>query len=286
MSIWFGPAGNEDAFAAAGYKSSLFAPEYVSELGLNAYEYQCGRGVHIGEQAAALLGENAKRCGVRLSVHSPYYISLSAEDKAISDKSIAYILQTCAAAKAMGAGRIVVHAGSSAGKNRDEALKRSAATLKRALAACDEQGYDTISLCVETMGKVNQLGTVEECTALCGIDERLLPCLDFGHINARDGGRLQGSEDYETIFRFLENAIGADRTARFHAHFSRIEYGKGGEVRHLTFEDREYGPFFEHLAPVIVKHSYKPVIICESAGTQACDAASMMIVYKEARKAV
>jgi len=60
MNIHFGPAGNEDAFAGAGHKSSLDAPAYLAAMGLNAYEYQCGRGVNIGADKAALLGEKAR----------------------------------------------------------------------------------------------------------------------------------------------------------------------------------------------------------------------------------
>lgn len=47
------------------------------------------------------------------------------------------------------------------------------------------------------MGKVNQLGTLLEVLELCSIDERLLPCIDFGHLNARTFGGIRGREDYK-----------------------------------------------------------------------------------------
>ena len=64
-----------------------------------------------------------------------------------------------------------------------------------------------------------------------------------------------------------------------HVHFSKIEYGKGGEVKHLTFEDEIFGPEFEPLAELLYKKNLTPFIICESAGTQTEDAQFMMNFY-------
>ena len=52
MSARFGPAGNSDSFSAR-YKSTVSAPEYLHELGLDHYEYQCGRGVRVSDKLAA-----------------------------------------------------------------------------------------------------------------------------------------------------------------------------------------------------------------------------------------
>ena len=55
MSAKFGPAGNSDAFSAV-HKSSLAAPQWIAEQGLDCYEYQCGKGVHVGEDTARRVG--------------------------------------------------------------------------------------------------------------------------------------------------------------------------------------------------------------------------------------
>ena len=57
-------------------------------------------------------------------------------------------------------------------------------------------------------------------------------------------------------------------------------YSAGGEVKHLTFDDNEFGPKFEDLAPVLVDLKLEPVVICESAGTQDIDALAMSKIYK------
>lgn len=279
MNAIFGPAGNAESFAGMGYRSILDVPRILSEFSLNAYEYQCGRGVRISEQSAAALGEKAKEYGISLSVHSPYYISLSGIEEETRLKSIGYILDTAKAAAAMGAKRIVVHSGSCGKQSREAALALAKDTLKRAQDALDEAGLSQIILCPETMGKIGQLGTMEEVLALCSVDERFLPCIDFGHLNARTLGNCRSKEQLTQVLNLVENQLGFERAARFHSHFSKIEYTSGGEKRHLTFADTVYGPEFEPLAEEIVRRGYHPTFICESAGTQAEDAAAMQQMY-------
>lgn len=280
MGAKFGPAGNSESFAAMGYKKTIQVPEYIVRMGLDAYEYQCGRGVRISEEAAREFGQKAREYSVALSLHSPYYISLSSLEKEKRDGSIEYILQSARAADAMGAQRVVVHSGSCSKISREEALELAKDTLKRAYQALDEQNLGHIHLCPETMGKVNQLGTLEEVLELCLIDERLIPCIDFGHLNARTFGKLNSFEEVKEVFDKMEDKLGTSRMRQFHSHFSKIEYTlKGGEKCHLTFADTVYGPQFEPVAEMIVRKNASPTIICESAGTQAEDALTMKQIY-------
>ena len=88
MGALFGPGGNCDEFAKSGLKSSLFAPQWVKDYGLDAYEYEAGRGIHASPSLLAEMGENAKRLGVRMSFHTPYFISLSSVEKEKRIKSV------------------------------------------------------------------------------------------------------------------------------------------------------------------------------------------------------
>ncbi len=282
-TVRFGPAGNSDSFTAMGYRKNLQIPEYVEKMGLSAYEYQCGRGVKISETAAAELGSAAAAKQIQLSVHAPYYISMSSVEEEKRRNSVNYVLQAAQAVHAMGGNRIVVHTGSCSKISREEALMLAADTMKNCIAALDEHGLHDIHICPETMGKLNQLGTLEEVLALCKLDERLLPCLDFGHLNARSYGGLNSAHAFEQVLDEVENAIGVSRAGMFHAHFSKIEYtNPGGEKRHLTFTDTQFGPDFEPLAELIARRNYSSTIICESAGTQAEDAAAMKRMYLQA----
>ena len=89
-------------------------------------------------------------------------------------------------------------------------------------------------------------------------------------------------EDVSRLFDRMENKIGMERARIFHSHFSKIEYGKGGEVRHLTFADTVYGPEFDSVAQETAARGYEPRFICESAGTQARDAVRMREIFQQA----
>ena len=279
MSAKFGPAGNSDSFSAK-YKSTADAPSYLKELGLDWYEYQCGRGVRVSDKTAQTVRSAAERNGIGLSIHAPYFISLSSVEEEKRENSIKYILQSCDAAMRMGADRIVIHSGSCSKISREEALELAKETLIKARKQAVEQGFEAIHFCPETMGKVNQLGTLEEVLELCKLDETLIPCIDFGHLNARTFGGIKTASDYEAMIVKVADAIGEDRLKMFHSHFSKIMYtNPGGEKKHLTFEDKEYGPDFEPLMEIISRKNLSPVFICESAGTQAEDALTMKQCY-------
>lgn len=287
MSDWkirFGTAGTSDSFAAKGYKNSLDIPAYTAEMGLDAFEYQCGHGVRLGLEKAARMAADAAERGILFSVHAPYYISMSSleEDKRLN--SVNYLLQSAAVCKALGGRRIIFHPGSCGKQSREAALEKALDTMRRAQAALDEAGYAEMTLCPETMGKIGQLGTLEEVLALCSVDKRITPCIDFGHLNARTLGGIQSKADYAAILDRLETALGDERARRFHVHFSRIEFSKGGEKRHWTFAETQFGPEPQPLMELLAERKLQPVIICESAGTQAEDAGTMQQMYHAACK--
>lgn len=281
MDIKFGPGGNPLAFSEAGYKSSVDMPGYLKNIGLNAYEYQCNKGVKISDKTAGELCKKALENDIYLSVHSQYYISLSSLDAEKRDKSVDYIMDCMRISKVLGAKRIVVHSGSASKISREKALMLAKETLKKTIDRAKSEGFTDIHICPETMGKINQLGTIDEVIELCLIDDSFLPAIDFGHLNSRTFGGLKTIADYKEILDKIENKLGYDRLKVFHSHFSKIEYSKkGGEVKHLTFEDTVYGPEFEPLSERVYKKNLTPVFICESAGTQGIDALYMKKCYE------
>lgn len=273
--VKFGTAGMDENFSLQGHKKTIEVPTYLSNMGLDAFEYQCGRGVKIKEAAAIEFGKEAAAKGITLSLHAPYYISMSSLEEEKRLNSVGYIIDSAKAIKAMGGKRVIFHSGSCAKLPREAALAKAVDTMGLIMKALDENGLGDITVCPETMGKVNQLGTLDEVLTLCKVDERIIPCIDFGHLNARDMGIIKTMADYEAIINKMENEIGADRTKVFHSHFSKIEYTTGGEKRHLTFEDTAFGPDFEPLMEIIARKNLAPTIICESDGTQGIDALAM-----------
>lgn len=284
MSARFGPAGNAEDFP---YKSSADAPRWLRELGLDCYEYQCGKGIHVGEETARTVGRNALEQGITLSLHAPYFINLANPDPDSLQKTIGYITGACRVAAVMGAGRVVIHSGALMKRTRAQALDIARHSLKQVIAACDDMGFGHIALCPETMGKINQLGDLEEVLTLCTEAEGLLPCVDFGHLYARSLGADDGAQAMERILERMEQVLGRERASTFHSHFSRIQFTpNGGEKCHRTFDDHGgYGPEWTPLAEAVARRGWSPTFICESAGTQARDAAHMKKVYQDCVKA-
>lgn len=249
--ITFGPGGNSESFGRRKFPEEL--PDYLRPLGLNGYEIECGRGVRVSEKTYALLPGLARENQITLTLHSPYFISLSSENAETRLKSVSYLLESARAAQKLGARKIVVHSGSCAKMTRETALDLARDTLVRAQAALDENGLSEIILCPETMGKINQLGTLSEVLELCKTDERFLPCVDFGHLNARTLGGIRTQADYAAILDEIEYKLGHERLKNMHVHFSKIQYTAGGEKCHLTFADEEYGPQYEPLMELFAK---------------------------------
>lgn len=275
----FGPGGNGELFYAQGGKGSVDAPAWLAGYGLDAYEFEAGKGIMAGEETLRKIGEQAREHGILMSLHTPYFISLSGVDTEKRLKSIDYIKKSLWAAELLAADTIVIHSGSAAKISREEAMRLSCDTLQKVIEAV---GDTHIKLGIETMGKINQLGTLDEVIEQCRVDSHYVPVVDFGHMNARErGGYFNTVDDYRRVFDKIALGCSDEVAKNLHCHFSKIEFTDAGEKRHLTFADSVYGPDFEPLIEAIVKEGLTPRIICESDGTMPEDAKAMKNYYEK-----
>lgn len=281
MDVRFGPAGNPDSFYREGYKSSLDMPRWLRSKGLTAYEYQCSRGVNIGEEMARKLGDLAVQNGISLSIHAPYYVNLAATEPDLHEKTKNYLISSLRAARWMGARVVVFHPGSAKG-DRPAAMDRAKKLLVEVVRQAGEEGLDNISLAPETMGKKSLLGSLDEVLELCSLDESIVPAIDFGHLHAAGGGGLTSEDAFAGVLDRVEAALGRERLKRLHFHFSPVEFTAAGEKKHRTTGDEGFGPDFTHLARLLVERSLEFTLICESDGVQAEDALVYRSIYKDA----
>ena len=277
--IKFGPSGIDEEFYAAGYKHTEQAAKYVREKGLDCFEYSFGRGVNMGEGKAVSIGEAFAAENVEISVHAPYFINFSNPDEEMARKSFGYVLDSARALKRMGGKRLVFHPAAQGKMEREAAVSLCEERLKRLCEYIYLNNLEDLTFCPETMGKTAQIGTVEEIARFCQIDKVFTPCVDFGHVNAREQGSLKTEQDYAERLEYMLDALGKDRMDGFHVHFSKIKYGGKGEICHLTLDDEVYGPEFAPLAVALKKYDLHPYIVSESAGTQSRDALIMKNIY-------
>lgn len=275
----FGPAGNPDSFYLAGHKASSEMPAWLRAQQLAAYEYQCSRGVSVREETARKIGQEARLHDVKLSIHAPYFISLASNDETIADNTLKHFMKSLEVAAWMGADRVVFHIGGPGKRPREEAMNVAKEAFLRVLEARAKKGFSHINLAPETMGKHNQLGSLEEVLSLCALCDHVIPAVDFGHLHCVTLGCYTTKREYAAVFTKVAEALTREIAADLHIHFSKIEFTKAGEKKHWTFAD-SFGPPHEPLLEVCAENGYTPRIICESAGTQSLDALLMQDLYR------
>ena len=278
--IKFGPSGNSESFFNEGYKSTLEMPEWLSKRNLEIFEYSFGRGVNVTSETATKLGNVAKQYNIEITAHAPYFINFSALEEEKIENSYKYLSASCKIERCFGGNRVVFHSGAQMKQNRDVAFNKVKEGVEKTIYRLIDEGYDDMYICPETMGKQGQIGTVEEIIELCKLHKNIIPCVDFGHVNALLQGVLKTTDDYKrVVLDPMLNELGYEKVKKMHVHFSKIQYGAKGEIKHLTFEDTEFGPEFEPLAVALKEYKLEPYILSESAGTQAEDSAEMKRIY-------
>ena len=278
--IQFGPSGNSESFYAQGHSHTEESAKFVKDMGLDCFEYSFGRGVRMTDAKALSIGKAFKEQGIELSVHAPYYINFANLEEENAEKSYNYVLESGRVLKLMGGKRCVFHSATQGKMEREAAVSLTEERLKVLRDRIYEAGLNDLYFCPETMGKIAQIGTLEEIVRFCRIDPVYLPAVDFGHLNAREQGSLKTVEDYKSRLEYMISELGYERVKHFHVHFSKIQYSEKGEVRHLTLEDTVYGPEFMPLAVALKELKLEPYIVSESAGTQAEDALAMKRMYE------
>lgn len=278
--IRFGPSGNSESFYAQGLSHTEQAAKFVHDMGLDCFEYSFGRGVRMSEAKAISIGEAFTAQQVEISVHAPYYINFANPADESAQKSYNYVIESGRMLKLMGGKRCVFHSATQGKMERQEAVSLTRERLKVLRDYIYLNDLQDLYFCPETMGKIAQIGTLEEIVSFCQIDPIYLPAVDFGHLNAREQGSLKTVSDYKERLSYMISELGYERVKNFHVHFSKIQYSAKGEVRHLTFEDTLYGPEFEPLAVALKELDLEPYIVSESAGTQAEDALAMKKIYQ------
>lgn len=278
--VLFGPSGCGDEFYNEGHKGIVEVPQWLKNRDLDAYEYSFGHGYQMSTELAKNAGEEFKKHDIKLSLHAPFYINFANPSDEMYQKTQGYIYTGIRFLRAFGADRLIFHPASCGTMKREDALKLTAKRFEETFGKLEDDGMlKNLFMCPETMGKTMQIGTYKEVCDLCKLNKHLVPTFDFGHINSLEQGSLKSKDDYKRIFDYAIESIGFEKTSNCHIHFSKIQYGAKGEIKHLNFDDEIYGPKFDELAEVLVEYKLSPRVICESMSMMPQDAYSMKKIY-------
>ncbi len=262
LKLRFGPAGKPVDFKGDMVK----VPEYLAKIGLDALEYEAVRGVRISEDKARRLGEEARKYNIVLSLHAPYYVNLASRDEAKLKASIKRVIESLKAAYWMGAYVVVIHVGYYKGhESRRSALKHAIHSLKNIEEQMKQIGIKDVWIGPETTGKKTQIGSIEEIIEICTSINMCRPVVDWAHLHARAlGMHIRNVDDVIKIIDELERNLDPKALKPLHQHFSKIEYGSGGEKEHHTLGEEEYGPDFRIVCRGLKEVGVEGVIISES----------------------
>jgi len=224
----------------------------IKQAGLDAAEVEFTYGVRMLNDKAKEIGLLAKKLGISLSVHAPYYINLASEDKTKITASKKRILDSCERAHFLGAGAkaaVVFHAayyGKIPHENCYELVKEAIVEMQKTIS---KNKWNSV-LAPETTGKKSQFGTVDELLKLSKETGCWL-CVDFAHLLARNN-----HIEYKALFEKLKHSA----PKHIPCHFSGIEWTDAGERRHLLTKEQD----IKELLSWVKKYNLDMNIINES----------------------
>ncbi len=259
--IRFGPAGKPITYKG----STLGIPKFLKDIGLDAFEYEAVRGVRIKEGQAKKLGEEAEKYDVKLSLHAPYFINLSALKEETVKKSERRLIEAAKAAFWMKAYVVVFHPGYYLKQPKEEALRKAITALRNVEREMENLRIKGVYLGAETTGKTSELGSLEEVIKMSQEVSVVIPVIDWAHIYARSlGSFIKTVDDIIKVIDAVEKHVGEKAIKPMHMHFSKIVYKEYGEKEHVVLSDKNYGPEFEIVCEGILEVGIDAVIISES----------------------
>jgi deoxyribonuclease-4 len=210
------------------------AVRLLLERGYSACEIDFESGFWMDYPWAERLGEVAREAGIVLSVHAPLFGFMGhveASGRKFSS-AVGALDRSAGIAAAAGAEVVVFHPGFLLGRERADAIDAVVEQLGTLRERLEGKGR-AVPFGIEVMGRVRDLGTVEDVVAISARLGWVRPVLDFAHMHAvTDGGFIE-------VEPFREALAGADAVieagAPFHIHFSDIAYANRNETKHLPY---------------------------------------------------
>jgi deoxyribonuclease-4 len=224
--IRFGPSG----LPVAGFEEA--AAELTAD-GYRAVEIGFAGGFWLDYDTAPLLAEALRAADVSLSVHAPLAAFMGHVDRGKKFKmALGMLDHTAGLAKAAGAEVIVFHPGFLLGREREQAIADVVGQLGDLRERLD--GKDRlVPFGIEVMGRVRELGTLDDVLEIASQVDFVRPVLDFAHMHATSDGAYTDVEMFATALEAADDAMRDGEP--FHIHFSDIAYANRNETKHLPY---------------------------------------------------
>ena len=213
-------------------ESPEHAVELLLERGYTACELDLESGFWLDYPWAERLGGLARDAGIALSVHAPLFAFPGHPDPKKSKMALGALDRSAGIAAAAGAEIVVVHPGFWLGRDRAQTIDDVVAWLG-VLRERLEQKERAVAFGIEVMGRVSELGSIDDVLEIAARVAWARPVVDFAHMHATTDGAFTGVDAFAAV---LEGADGVlEPGAPFHIHFSDIAYANRNETKHLAY---------------------------------------------------
>ena len=210
------------------------AVELLVERGFSACELDLESGFWLDYPWAERLGELAREQEIALSVHAPLFAFPGHPDEKKSKMALGALDRSAGIAAACGAEVVVIHPGFWLGRDREQTLddvSRWLETLRDRL----EQKNRAVPFGIEVMGRVSELGSIDDVIELASRVSWLRPVVDFAHMHATSDGAFTDADAFAAVLEAADGVL--EPGAPFHIHFSDIAYANRNETKHLPYGD-------------------------------------------------
>jgi deoxyribonuclease-4 len=251
------------------------AIEILLERGYSACEIDFESGFWMDYPFAERLGELAREQDIALSVHAPLFGfmgHLEASGRKFTS-AVGALDRSAGIAAASGAELVVFHPGFLLGRSREDAIAAVVAqlgTLRERLEGKDR----AVPFGVEVMGRVRDLGSVDDVIEISGQTGWVRPVLDFAHMHATSDGTFLEPDAFSEALAAVDAVL--ESRAPFHIHFSDIAFANRNETKHLPYGEGTLRA--EPLRDALVRFERPATVISESPDERSSQAIRAVLV--------
>jgi deoxyribonuclease-4 len=239
----------------------------LHERGLSACEIPPSGRFWNDYDAAAELGELAAASDVAVSLHAPIagFMGHAERGKKLN-MAFGMLDHSAGIARAAGAEVVVFHPGFLLGRSREDAIDAVVAQLGELRERLEAKGR-LVPFGVEVMGRVRELGSLDDVCEISSRVDFVQPVLDFAHMHATSDGAFVDVEAFAGALAQADSVMEPGRP--FHIHFSDIQYANRNETKHLPYGEGTLRA--EPLREALVRFDRPATVISESPDTESTD---------------
>jgi deoxyribonuclease IV len=243
------------------------AIDALLERGLSACEIDFEGRFWMGYEFAAAFGELAEQSDIALSVHAPIagFMGHAERGKKLN-MAVGMLDHSAGIAKEAGAELVVFHPGFLLGRSREDAIDsivEQLGELRERLEGKDR----AVPFGIEVMGRVREIGSIEDVCEIASRLDWVRPVVDFAHMHATSDGAFLGVEPFVDALRQADAVI--EPGAPFHIHFSDIQFANRNETKHLPYGEGTLRA--EPLREALARFERPATVISESPTAESTD---------------